>query len=122
MWFAGIIGYIYVALCVHLIANKTETPHPWMAWIPILNLYLWCKIAGKPGWWLILLLIPLVQIVMGIIVWMGISKARGKPEWMGVLVALPFFIHVYGWYFLSAFVGIVSLVGAALLGYLAFTE
>ena len=37
------------------IARKTGTPSPWMAWIPVVNLVLMCRIAGRPGWWLLLL-------------------------------------------------------------------
>jgi len=48
-----------------------------------------CKIAGKPGWWTILFFIPLVNIVLAIIVWMGIAEARGKPSWLGILMIIP---------------------------------
>ncbi len=89
-WLLWLAIYVYFALCLMTIANKTGTPNSWFAWIPILNLYLMCKIAGRPGWWLILLLIPFLNIVIGIIIWMGISKARGKPDWLGILMIIPF--------------------------------
>jgi uncharacterized membrane protein YoaK (UPF0700 family) len=47
------------------------------------------NIAKKPLWWFILLLIPLVNIVIGIIVWMAIAEARGKPNWWGILMIVP---------------------------------
>ncbi|UCD20309.1 MAG: hypothetical protein JSU64_03985 [candidate division WOR-3 bacterium] len=49
-----------------------------------------CKIAGKPGWWLILFFIPLINIVIGIIVWIKICEARKKPGWLGILMIIPF--------------------------------
>ena len=81
--------YIWLALTLHIIANKTSTPNGWLAWIPIANLYLMCKGAGKAGWWTILFFIPLVNIVIAIIVWMGIAEARNKPSWLGILMIIP---------------------------------
>ncbi|MCK5391367.1 MAG: hypothetical protein KAJ31_02985 [Deltaproteobacteria bacterium] len=81
--------YIYVAYCIMVIANKTNTENSWFAWVPILNLYLLCKIADKPGWWVILFLIPLVNIVISIIVWMKIAEKMGKPNWLGILWIFP---------------------------------
>jgi len=81
--------YVWVALCLHIIAKKTNTPNEWLAWIPIANIYLMCKVAGKPGWWTILFFIPLVNIVFAIIVWMAIAEARHKPSWLGILMIIP---------------------------------
>ena len=58
--------YAYFAYSLQVIAEKTKTKDTWLAWIPIANLYLMAKIAKKPGWWLILLLIP----VVGTILWL----------------------------------------------------
>jgi hypothetical protein len=85
-----VIVYIYYAICLMMIANKTNTTNSWLAWIPIANIYLMCKIAGKPGWWVILFFIPFVNIVIAVIVWMKISEARNKPGWIGILMLIPF--------------------------------
>jgi hypothetical protein len=97
------ILYAYIAFSLQTIATKTNTENGWLAWIPIANVYLMCKIAGKPGWWLLLFLIPLVNIVIPIIIWMGIAEARNKASWLGILVIVP----------------IANLI---LPGYLAFSE
>ena len=96
--------YVFSALCLMMIAKKTNTPNGWMAWIPIANVVLMLQIAGKPIWWIVLLLIPLVNLVIAILVWMGIAEARGKPGWMGVLVVL------------------IPVVNLVLMGYLAFSN
>jgi len=85
----GIGLYIYIALCLQTIARKTDTPNGWLAWIPIANLYLLCKLGGKPGWWLILLFIPIVNIIIQFIVWIGIANQRNKPVWPGVVWFIP---------------------------------
>jgi hypothetical protein len=69
-------GYIYVSLALQTIAQKTNTENGWLAWIPIANIILMLNIAKKPVWWIILFLIPLVNIVMAIVVWMAVAEAR----------------------------------------------
>lgn len=81
--------YVYVALALSTIAEKTRTENGWLAWIPIANVILMLNIAGKPVWWILLCLIPLVNIVIFIIVWMAIAEARNKPSWWGVLMIVP---------------------------------
>ncbi len=81
--------YVYVALALSTIAQKTNTENGWLAWIPIANIILMLNIARKPIWWIVLCLIPLVNIVIFIIMWMGIAEARNKPSWWGVLMIVP---------------------------------
>ena len=57
-----LLFYAFVAYCWMQIANKTNTPNGWFAWVPILNIVLILQIAKKPVWWIILLLIPLVNL------------------------------------------------------------
>jgi len=85
----GLAVYVYIALAVQTIAQKTNTENPWMAWIPIVNIVLLLNIAKKPVWWIILFLIPLVNIVIAILVWMGVAEARNKPNWWGILMIIP---------------------------------
>lgn len=87
--FFAAIGYVYVALALQTIANKTNTANSWLAWIPIANLVLMLNIAKKPIWWIVLFLIPIVNIVIAVMVWMGVAEARGKPSWWGILTIIP---------------------------------
>ncbi len=84
-----IAAYIYVSLATMTIATKTNTPNGWLAWIPIANVFLMLQIARKPLWWFILCLIPLVNIVIFILIWMAIAEARHKPSWWGILLIIP---------------------------------
>ena len=85
----GLAVYVYFALAIQTIAKKTNTENAWLAWIPILNIILLLNIAKKPLWWIILCLIPIVNIVIMIIVWMAVAEARGKPNWWGILMIVP---------------------------------
>jgi len=104
LWlFGGLLVYVYVAFCFMTIANKTGTENSWFAWIPILNLVLILQIARKPLWWMLLLLIPLVNIVIYIITLVGVCEARDKSPWLTVALLLP-------------------VINLAAMGYLAFSD
>lgn len=52
----------------------------WAAIIPIYNIYIMTKIAGKPGIWVLLCFIPIVNIVIGIWLYNMLSKSFGHDE------------------------------------------
>jgi hypothetical protein len=87
--FSYLAFYIYFAITLMFIAKKTGTPNSWMAWIPILNLYLMCKAAGKSGIWIILLLLPVVNVVAMILLWAGIAQRLGRSGLWGLLMLIP---------------------------------
>jgi len=63
----------------------------WKCLIPIYNMYLLFLIAGKPGWWLILMLIPLVSIVIYLLAMLSLAGRFSKGPVYGVgLFLLPF--------------------------------
>jgi hypothetical protein len=85
----GLAGYVYMSLALQTIATKTSTENAWLAWIPIANIFLMLSIAKKPMWWFVLFLVPLVNIVIAIMVWMAVAEARHKPNWWGILTIVP---------------------------------
>ncbi|MDA3786720.1 MAG: DUF5684 domain-containing protein [Deltaproteobacteria bacterium] len=60
----------------------------WAALIPFYNIYIMLVIAGKPGWWLLLLLIPLVNIIFGVLTTISLARKFGKDAFFGVGLAL----------------------------------
>jgi hypothetical protein len=98
MLFLVSIAVILFCYPVFVIAKKTGAQYPFFAFIPILNLYLLCKIADRPVWWLILYLLPFVSLVIDVLVWINIAKLRHKPEWLGILSIVPFLNLVMFWY------------------------
>ncbi len=95
----GIFIIIYVAIIVLLIAAQwkiyTKANKPgWACIIPIYNIIVLLEIIGKPWWWLLLMLIPGVNIIFAI--WMAnlLSKSFGKNEGFTVgLILLPFIFY-----------------------------
>ena len=64
----------------------------WGAIVPFYNIYLMCKIAGRPGWWLILWLIPCVNFIIAIMVCLDIARNFGKGTLFGIGLAILGFI------------------------------
>ncbi|HWB60178.1 MAG TPA: DUF5684 domain-containing protein [Chthoniobacteraceae bacterium] len=66
----------------------------WAAVIPIYNVIILLKVAGKPLWWIILLIIPLVNIIIGVLVGLAVAKNFGKGAGFGIgLIFLPFIFY-----------------------------
>ena len=74
LWLA--VTILMIAACWKVF-TKAGQPG-WAAIIPIYNWYILCKIVGRPGWWVILLLIPFVNFIIGIIVCIDLAKSFGK--------------------------------------------
>jgi hypothetical protein len=87
---AMIIGLlIALLLIVAMWKVFTKAGQPgWASIIPIYNLYVWCKIVGRPGWWIILMLIPFVNFIIGIILCIDMAKSFGKGAGFGIGLAL----------------------------------
>ncbi len=86
-----------LAVVVFLIASIwkvfTKAGQPgWASIIPVYNAYILLKIAGRPGWWLLLYFIPVVNFVIAIIVSIDVAKAFGKGGGFGLGLALLSFI------------------------------
>ena len=66
----------------------------WGSIIPIYNIILLLRIAGRPLWWVILFFIPLVNFIIGIIVPIDVARSFGKGVGFDVgLVFLPFIFY-----------------------------
>lgn len=93
----GIIIVVYLAIIVLVIAGFWMTftkagEAGWKSIIPIWNLIVLLRIAGKPLWWIILLIIPIVNIVVSLIVMLGVARNFGKGGGFGVGLWLLSFI------------------------------
>jgi hypothetical protein len=66
----------------------------WAAIIPIYNTYVLIVTAGKPGWWLLLFLIPFVNLVILILVLVGLAANFGKGVGFAIgLLLRPFIFY-----------------------------
>lgn len=64
----------------------------WAALIPIYNLIVILELASRPLWWILLLLIPCVNVLAILILMIDFAKAYGRGPAFGVGLALLGFI------------------------------
>jgi hypothetical protein len=89
---------LLVAVAILMIASiwkvyeKAGQPG-WAAIIPIYNLYIITKIIGKPGYWTVLMLIPIVNYIFLIWSYNLISKKFGKD--VGFTLGLIFLSFIF---------------------------
>jgi len=67
----------------------------WSAIIPIYNIYVMLQIVGRPTWWLVLFLIPVVNLVVAIIVAIDMAKSYGQSAVFGVVLLFLFGVIGY---------------------------
>lgn len=91
----AIVSVIYLAIIVIVLVSlwkifsKAGQPG-WASIIPFYNTYVLLLIAGKPGWWLILMLIPGVAFIFGILMSVGLAQNFGKGTGFAIgLILLP---------------------------------
>lgn len=66
----------------------------WTSLVPIYNAYVMLKIAGKPGWWMVLMMIPVVNFIVAVLVPMGVAQRFGKGGGFGLgLFLLPWLFY-----------------------------
>jgi hypothetical protein len=86
----GIAAYVYTSLAYMKIAKKLNHPNSWFAWIPILNIVLHLQLAGMSGWYILLMLVPVANVVVYVIAMMNICEKLDKEKLLGLLVLVPF--------------------------------
>jgi len=93
----------YLALIVLMLVSMwkiyTKAGKPgWAILIPIYNIIVLLEIVGKPWWFLLLMLIPIVNIVIMVWVYNLLSLSYGKDVGftIGLILLAPIFIPLLG--------------------------
>ena len=94
----GKIAVIYVALLALMIYSMwkiyTKAGKPgWACIIPIYNIIVLLEIVGKPWWWLLLMLIPFVNIVIAI--WMINLLSKSFGQGVGFTLGILFLSFIF---------------------------
>lgn len=91
-------GLIVLALIALIIASLwiifTKAGKPgWASLIPVYNLYVMLQIVGKPAWWLLLFLIPVVNVILSIL--LNFELARSFSKGTGFALGLIFLPMIF---------------------------
>lgn len=94
---AGVM-MLYIALILISVIGMwklfTKAGKPgWACIIPIYNMIVLLEIAGKPIWWIILFFIPIVNVVISILMYVGIAERFGRG--VGTALGLIFFPIIF---------------------------
>ena len=70
----------------------------WAAIVPIYNIIVMLQIVGRPVWWLVLFIIPVINLIASILVLLDLASAFGKGGGYAIgMFFLPFiFIPMLG--------------------------
>lgn len=78
---------IVVVLIIGVWKTFTKAGQPgWASIVPIYNVYIMTKIAGRPGWWVLLFFVPIANFVVAIVLAIDIAKSFGQSAVFGVLL------------------------------------
>jgi uncharacterized protein DUF5684 len=82
---------------VWMLFTKARQPG-WAAIIPIYNAVVMMRVAQRPGWWVILMFIPVVSLIVGIVIALDIARLFGKSGAFAIgLIFLSFiFVPILG--------------------------
>lgn len=90
----GLIGYVVASLGLMGVFTKAGRPG-WAAFVPVYNMVVLLQVVGRPLWWLVLLLIPGVNVVALIVIYHDLSKSFGHEA--GFTVGLVLLSVVFLW-------------------------
>lgn len=100
---SAIGGLVWLVILVLYIAGLwkvyTKAGQPgWACIIPIYNFIVLLRIVGRPWWWILLMLIPFVNLVIAILVTVELATVFGKGGGFAVgLIFLGFiFVPILG--------------------------
>lgn len=101
MFIMLVITYVVIAFLLSRIFKKAGVPQ-WIAWVPFYNTWKMLELGDQQGFWAVLMVVPFVNIVSTIFVYIAmfrIGKKLGKEDWF---VLLAIFLPVV-WYIWLAF-------------------
>lgn len=96
----GLVGYVLNGLALQAVFKKAGRQDAWAAWVPLYNWWVMMEVAGRPGWWMLLMMLPFVNAVILILALIDLAKSFNQGGGMTVLLILfpviGFFVLGYG--------------------------
>lgn len=99
--FVALIGYVVMSFILSRIFKKAGVEE-WIAWVPIYNSWKLLEIGGQQGWWAVLSIIPIVNIISVVMILIAMYNIGLKLGKQGPFVLLGIFLPLV-WYLWLAF-------------------
>jgi ABC-type sulfate transport system permease subunit len=88
----GLLVAVFFIAVMWRIFTKAGRPG-WASIVPIYNVIVMLQIVNRPTWWIVLMLIPGVNVVIGIMVISDLAKSYGKGA--GFAVGMIFLSFIF---------------------------
>jgi len=95
----AVLILLFLSALIGLWKVFTKAGQPgWVILIPLLNVFVFTRIIGRPAWWLILFFIPGVNLAFNLVVSVDLATRFGRGILFGLGIGLfPFiFLPVLG--------------------------
>jgi len=93
-WIAALIVWVLVIAGYWKMFSKAGEAG-WQSIIPIWNLLVLLRIVGRPWWWILLYLIPFVNIIIWVIVSYDTAKSYGHGWGYAIgIILIPYVFYV----------------------------
>lgn len=93
------IYYACMGLAYYKFFEKAGQP-AWAGFVPIYNFYIHSQIIGRPKWWILLLLVPIVNFFVGLNMHLDLLKSFGRYTYKDQVlsvVAAPIYMNYLAW-------------------------
>lgn len=88
-----VFSYLFIAVCMSVIAAKLKAENSWLAWIPVVNVFYMTHVAKKPWWWPALYYFPCTCWIWLFFLFpmtlSSLAEERGKSGLLGCLLFVP---------------------------------
>ncbi len=88
-----LLNYILLSVGLYLVFPKVEV-EAWKGLVPGLNFAECCKLIGRPTWWALLLLIPILNFFIYAGIMIHLVKSFGRKSWFDSFLAVVFPIAI----------------------------
>jgi len=87
LFFFSLVLAAFYLFCYWKLYAKAGKPG-WAVLIPVYNVLVQLEIIGREWIWILLLLIPIVNVVVGIVMMLDLAKVFGKDTTFGILLVI----------------------------------
>lgn len=77
--------HVVMAFVLTRLASRFGVRPSWFALVPFLNIVLFLRVAGRPDWWVVLFLVPGVNLVTLVVATMSLCSRHKISAWWGLL-------------------------------------
>lgn len=98
-WIAVLTAFHLVYGLLFMLFFKKEGIAPYKAFIPFYNSVLMLRVLERPWWWVVLFILPIINLVMFPVLWIDLLYAYKKPkraEHLWVILTLGLYLFTLG--------------------------